>query len=240
MQQEILKSKTLKIYKRKQLNNADFNNFSHSDYQIFLYLITKIGGVNQKGKYLQPEELQREHILTAKEYSSSFNTDMSLSYKQINKACRKLMKSSLFIEKLGCNEIWEINVCSTAKYNKSEGKITIKFTDDIMPYLSQVKEKFMLYNIREISNFGSLYTTRLYELLQEYKTTGWMQKSVQELRQAFSTGTKHSKYNDFKRKTFGRACKEINDNHPSMKLHFEEKKDGRKVASIKFLFNAKK
>ena len=36
--------------------------------------------------------------------------------------------------------------------------ITFKFTDDIMPYLLQAKEKFILYNLKEISNFGSFYT----------------------------------------------------------------------------------
>jgi plasmid replication initiation protein len=38
-------------------------------------------------------------------------------------------------------ELWQINVCSRAKYNKKEGYITIEFTDDIMPYLSQVTTK---------------------------------------------------------------------------------------------------
>ena len=50
-----------------------------------------------------------------------------------------------------------------------------------MPYLAQVKEKFVLYNLKEIANFGSLYTTRLYELIQEFKETGWRLKSVDQL-----------------------------------------------------------
>ena len=231
----VLKSQTPKVYKHKKLNSADFDNFNHSDYQIFLHLISKIGGVDEKGKYLQSKNLKREHSLTAKEYSLIFKTDLSNGYKQINNACNKLMKTDIKIRD-GKNII-RINVCSLAVYNKSEGKISIKFTDDIMPYLAQVREKFLLYNIKEISNFGSLYTTRLYELIREYKKTGWMEKSILELRESLAVGNKFKKYFDFKKYTFGHACKEINHNYPEIALSFEEKKEGRKIVAIKFIFN---
>jgi hypothetical protein len=78
--QQFLKSKTPKIFKNKKLNTANFGNFTHNDYIVFLYLISKIGGVDKEGKYLQPEQLQREHILTAKEFSEVFNTDILNAY----------------------------------------------------------------------------------------------------------------------------------------------------------------
>jgi hypothetical protein len=71
----LLPSKTPKIYKSKKLNTANFGNFTHSDYQIFLHLVSKIGGVDEFGKYLQPHQLEREHVLTAKEFSAVFNTN---------------------------------------------------------------------------------------------------------------------------------------------------------------------
>ena len=232
---KILKSKTSKVYKNKKLNTANFGNFTHNDYQVFLHLVSKIGGVDKVGKYLQPEQLQREHILTAREFSEVFNADIDNSYKSLHKACKKLMKTSILLEKIELNEIWEINVCSTAKYNKKEGRITVEFTDRIMPYLSQVKQKFVLYNLKEIANFGSLYTTRLYELIQEFKDTGYMIKSVVQLREAFAVGNDFKKYNDLKKRTFEHACQEINDNY-KLNLGFEEIKEGRKVIAVKFVF----
>ena len=232
---KILKSKTSKVYKNKKLNTANFGNFTHNDYQVFLHLVSKIGGVDKVGKYLQPEQLQREHILPAREFSEVFNADIDNSYKSLHKACKKLMKTSILLEKIELNEIWEINVCSTAKYNKKEGRITVEFTDRIMPYLSQVKQKFVLYNLKEIANFGSLYTTRLYELIQEFKDTGYMIKSVVLLREAFAVGNDFKKYNDLKKRTFEHACQEINDNY-KLNLGFEEIKEGRKVIAVKFVF----
>ncbi|WP_341754164.1 replication initiation protein [Candidatus Tisiphia endosymbiont of Dioctria rufipes] len=234
---QVLRSKIPKVYKNKKLNNANFGDFNHNNYQVFLYLVSKIGGVDEYGKYLQSEQLKREYVLTANEFNKVFNTDLSYCYKIIHKACKKLMKTSINVEKPETSEIWEINICSMAKYNQNEGSITIKFTDDIMPYLAQVKQRFILYNLKEITNFGSLYTTRLYELIQEFKETGWILKSVEQLREAFAVGQKFKDYKDFKVKTFGHACQEINANY-DMDLRFEEIKEGRKVAAVKFFFKS--
>ncbi|PTM02796.1 MAG: hypothetical protein DA407_14815, partial [Bacteroidetes bacterium] len=231
----ILNSKTPKTYKNNKLNNANFGDFTHNDYQVFLHLVSKIGGVDEFGKYLQPEQLKREHILTAKDFSDVFNTDIHNTYRILNKACRKLMKTDLTLPRNESSELWQINVCSMAKYNKKEGYITIEFTDRIMLYLSQVRQKFVLYNLKEIANFNSLYTTRLYELIQEFKDTGYMLKSVEKLRDIFAVGDSFKLYSDFKRRTFDHACKEINNNH-ELNLGYEEIKEGRKVIAVKFVF----
>lgn len=233
--QKVLKSKTAKIYKNKKLNNANFGNFTHTDYQVFLHLVTKIGGVDQFGKYLQPEQLQREHVLTAKEFSEVFNVDIDNSYRHLKKAINKLMKTDIKVESPENQSITRINICSKAEYKRRDGCIIIKFTDDIMPYLSQVRKKFVLYNLKEISNFGSLYTTRLYELIQEFKDTGYIIKSVERLREIFSVGNNFKLYADFKRRTFDHACQEINDQY-KMNLGYEEIKEGRKVIAVKFIF----
>jgi plasmid replication initiation protein len=233
---QIYNSKTPKTYKNKKLNNANFGDFTHNDYQVFLHLVSKLGGVDEFGKYLQPEQLEREHILSAKEFSEVFNTDLSNCYRFLHRACKKLMKTSIILEKPELSEVWEINVCSTAKYNTKQGTITIQFTDSIMPYLAQVRERFVLYNLKEIANFGSLYTTRLYELIQEFKETGWMLKSVEQLRETFAVGkNKFKLYGHFKKNTFAHACQEINDNY-DIGLRFEELKEGRKVVAVKFFF----
>ena len=233
---QIYNSKTPKTYKNKKLNNANFGDFTHNDYQVFLHLVSKLGGVDEFGKYIQPEQLDREHILSSKEFSEVFNTDLSNCYRFLHRACKKLMKTSIILEKPELSEVWEINVCSTAKYNTKQGTITIQFTDSIMPYLAQVRERFVLYNLKEIANFGSLYTTRLYELIQEFKETGWMLKSVEQLRETFAVGkNKFKLYGHFKKNTFAHACQEINDNY-DMGLRFEELKEGRKVVAVKFFF----
>jgi plasmid replication initiation protein len=198
-------------------------------------LLSKLGGVDKNGKYLQAEELKREQTLSAKEFGGIFKTDLSNSYKILRRAVNKLMKTDITVPRENSNSYLRINVCSQAEYAKDEGKINIKFTDDIMPYLKQVKERFMVYNLADISNFKSIYATRLFELLQEFKETGWMIKLLDELRHAFSVGNKYTNYGHFKSRTIVPACEEINKNY-HMKVRFEEIKEGKSVTAIKFIF----
>ena len=230
-----LTSKTLKVYKNKKLNTANFGDFNHTDYQVFLHLISKLGGVDESGRYLQPEELQREHILSAKEFSQVFNADISNSYRILKQLIKKLRKINIRIESNEEGRYSRINICSKSTYSEDNEHITIKFNEEIMPYLDQVKEKFILCNLKAKGKFGSLYTTRMYELIQEFKETGWMLKSIDQLRELFFVGEKFKPYFDFKKHTFSHACQEINKYY-KLDLRFEEIKEGKKIVAVKFLF----
>lgn len=232
---EIYEYKTPKVYKSPKLNQSNFGDFTHTDYQVYLMLLSKLGGVDKNGKYLQAEELKREHTLSAKEFGQMFKMAQPHSYVALKKAVNKLLKTDVTVPEEGTTSYWRINVCSQAKYVKDEGKIEIQFTDSIMPYLKQVKERFMIYNLADISNFKSIYATRLFELLQEFKETGWMLKSLDELRHSFAVGNQYPKYANFKARTIIPACEEINK-HYHMKIRFEEIKDGKSVTAIKFIF----
>lgn len=232
---KLVKSKTKKVYKNKKLNNANFGTYNLNDYQVFLQLISKIGGVDEVGTYLQPEQLEREHLITAKEFSQQFGVDLSSCYRILKNAGKRLMETSITLEKPDLLVTQQINVCSKIEYKHKEGSIIVKFTDDIMPYLAQVKKKFVQYNLKEVANFGSLYSTRLYELIQEFKDTGWLIKSVEQLREVFAVGKKFKLYADFKLYTFAHAVDEINSQY-EMDLKFEEIKKGRKVVAIRFDF----
>jgi plasmid replication initiation protein len=236
-----MKSKTPKIYKSKKLNNANFGTFNLNDYQVFLTIISKLGKVDDLGKYRQPEQLEREHTLTAKEFQQVFNVPNA--YPILKRAGTKLMQSFITLEKPELFETWQIAICETAKYNQREGSITILFTQSIMPYLAQVKDKFVLYNLKEIANFGSLYSTRLYEKLQEYKDTGVYFAPVENLREMFAVGKKYKTYGEFKRFTFAHAVDEINSQY-DMNLKFEELNEDskpvkikQKVTAVNFTFN---
>jgi plasmid replication initiation protein len=232
-------SKELKPYKSSKLNTANFGNMTQNDYNVYLHLISKIVKVDDKGNYLKPDQLKREYHLTAKEYNQIFNCDIKNAYSFLKKACKKLMKTSVNIEKVDLKQIWEINVCSHAVYNENEGSITVMFTDSIMPYLSQVRDQFVIYNLKEVSNFKSIHSIRLYEQIQQFKDTGYFVKSLSQLRNIFAVGNKYKNYNDLKKKTFAHAVKEINK-HYHIDLDFQEIKEGRKVAAIKFTFKKTK
>ena len=72
----IVKSKTPKVYKNKKLNNANFGEFNLNEYQVFLHLISKIGKVDEFGKYQQLDNIEREYTLRASEFAKIFELDI--------------------------------------------------------------------------------------------------------------------------------------------------------------------
>lgn len=234
--------KSPKIYKTKELNTGNFANFNLNEYQVFLHLISKLGKLDNNGVYIQPEILEREHTLTALEFANVFNLPVNLAYPILKKAVARLMKEDITVFELYKNKPCkvQINVCEKAKYIEHEGMIKILFTGSIMPYLAQqVQQKFVFYNLKEIANFGSFYTTRLYELIQDFKDTGCLIKSIEQLREVFATGGKYQLYAHFKDKTFAHACDEINSK-TDYGISFKEIKTGRKVTAIEFNFKKTK
>ena len=232
-----MKNKESKVHKSSKLNQSNFGDFTLNNYQVFLKLASRIKDLNKVDK--KPEELQRKYLLTAKDFSEEFEVDLSYSYRILEKACKKLMKTSVIlpVETLTSRKLREINVCSMAVYNEKEGSIEIEFTDRIMPHLAFVKEKFTCYNLKEIIHFRSIYSTRLYELIHDFKETGWVIKTIEELRDILAVNSKFKAYKDLKKYTFKHAVEEINKYYPRYNLRFEEIKTGRKVTGIKFLFN---
>ncbi|HCY39422.1 MAG TPA: hypothetical protein DHV02_06105 [Neisseriales bacterium] len=226
-----------KVYKSKPLNQAGIGNLNLSEYQIFLQLISQIRNVDAIGNPLPVDQLQRIYTLTAKDYSKQFNVDIKNAYKMIKLSVKKLMNTTITIPPDLFNVEVKINICSMAKYHNNEGYIEIKFTDDIMPHLVKVKSQYLLYNLKEIANFGSLYTTRLYELIQEFKTTGYVIKSIAELRHLFQTSTKYKEYKNFKAKCLTHAINEINTQYPTINLSINEIRINRAVTSIELIFN---
>ncbi|WP_028985666.1 replication initiation protein, partial [Escherichia coli] len=59
-----------------------------------------------------------------------------------------------------------------AQYLKGEAKVQITFSDSVMPYLTQLQGQFTKVIIKNISRLSRSYSIRIYELLQQFRSTG--------------------------------------------------------------------
>ena len=124
----------------------NFKGFNFHNCQIFLNLINQFEHSNKIEK-----KTEREYILSAWEFSKIFNFDIKKSYECIEDAINKLMKTHIEINNI--SEYTLINVCSSAEYNENKGTIIVKFTDEIMPYLSLIKQSFLSLENRTKNHF---------------------------------------------------------------------------------------
>lgn len=227
-------SKNLKVQKSNELNQANFSDLTLSCYRVLLNLIGQMQRHDTNGNQLSLDCVSRRCSLSAADYATEFNLDGNTAYEILKEATDKLMKTSFSIRtKQG---ILKINVCSQAHYIKSGGRIDIEFTPNIMPHLAALANNFTMYNLNEIAGFESIYTTRFYELLMQFKTTGVLEISVTSLRFHMGCVDKFKQYYDFKIKTFAHAIEEINQQWTlNVKLH-DEIKTGRTVTDLVFTF----
>ena len=227
-------TKLKKVQKSNHLNQANFGDFSMNAYKVVLHLIADIKRNNYNGEKLELSTIAREYSLTAERFSGEFGTiEKNHAYEVLKHAVDKLL-NTIFTIKTD-KGILKMHVCSSALYVENEGRIDIRFTEEIMPHLCALNNKFTMYNLKEISNFNSIYTIRLYELLMQFKLTGEYVSTIDNLRYVFGCVDTFKKYNDFKRFTIQHAVDEINSQY-KINLSYGEIKEGRKVVKLIFKF----
>jgi plasmid replication initiation protein len=226
--------KLAKVQKSNEMNQANFSDFSLSCYRVLLNLISQIQRHDAEGNQLSLPVVSRMCSLSASEYAKEFPSVANRAYEILKEATEKLLKTTFTTRSVRGN-VLKINVCSQAEYIDSEGRIDIEFTPNIMPHLAELGEKFTMYNLNEIAGFGSIYTTRLYELLIQFKITGELKISVADLRFKLGCISIFKRYNDLKRFTIDHAVDEINSQW-TLDIKYEEVKTGRTVSELVFKF----
>ena len=226
--------KLSKVTKSNDLTEANFSDFSLSSYRVFLNLLAKLQHYDTDNNLIPLSLSNRTCSLSASDYASEFNINPDHAYGILKQSIDHLLKTSYSIP-FDNGDILKINICSQAYYRKAKGYIDVRFTEEIMPHIAGLSQKFTMYHLNDLAGFNSIYTTRLFELLMQWKTLGEVEISISSLR--FSLGcTKIFKlYADFRRKAFGHAVDEINE-QLTLDLTYEEVKNGRSVDAIIFRF----
>ena len=120
---------------------------------------------------------------------------------------------------------------------KKEGFIELSFHPDLKPYLLQLKQKFLSYDIRNVLKISSVYSIRIYELLKQYETIGQREFEIDTLKVILGISDKYKLYGHFKDRIIKKAQEDLKQ-HTDICFTFTERKQGRRVAAI--IFNIKK
>lgn len=130
---------------------------------------------------------------------------------------------------------------STVRTNKKTGKVTIKFHEDMMPYLLEVTADgkfYTSYYLRFVLPMNCQYAPRLYELLKSYQKNNrkWFFQ-IDELKQKLSC--QHYKdFYDFNRYVLAPSVEEINK-YTDINVKPVLQREGRKVVRVEFLLAKK-
>lgn len=125
------------------------------------------------------------------------------------------------------------NWFSDIEYIRGEAKFRVRFSEKLKPYLLELKERFVSYNLKYIIPITSTYSVRIYQLLKEYEKIGKRYFDVKELQELLQVPKSYKTYADFKRKVIHVAEKELLE-HTDIFFELEEIKTGRKVTRLLF------
>jgi plasmid replication initiation protein len=125
--------------------------------------------------------------------------------------------------------------------NKKSGKVTVRFDDDMMPYLLELtKQKYFThYQLKYILPMKSQYAVRLYELLKSYQRNNveWF-FDTDQLKKRLNCDS-YRNFKDFRKRVLEPSVAEINE-FTDIKIAWEPVKEGRKVSRVAFYMAGKK
>lgn len=133
---------------------------------------------------------------------------------------------------------------SQVKYLDNEGAIEVVFTPAVVQGISRingVKEFFTQYLLTQTSQLKSVYSTRLYELLIQWRSTGKTPiVNLQDFRAQLGIDENQYKLmSDFKKRVLDLAVNDINE-QTDIKVSYQQHKNGRLISGFSFSFKQKK
>lgn len=183
------------------------------------------------------------YSVSVADYAALSGTESHSVYKELADAALRLKRREVWIkeEPNGQGKRQRTLVTGWVQsimYVESEGRVELRFTKDMLPYLTQLTEQFTRYTLGDAGRLNSGYAIRLYELLCQWRDAGERVVSVEWLRHAFMLDGKYPAIKDFKRWVIVPAVEQINE-HTSLWVKWDQRKTGRRVSHLVFRFGEK-
>lgn len=175
-------------------------------------------------------------------YINAYGVADATAYEAIQKATETLRTRYFTFERVVDGEPERVvsNWVQSIAYAENSSYIKIKFTDDVMPLITQLEKHFTSYQLEQVKDLSSIYAIRLYELMMQWRATGKTQQiPIDELR--YKLGIEPDQYKqmvNFKKKVLDFAIDQINE-HTDIKASYEQHKEGRSITGFTFTFKEK-
>lgn len=131
------------------------------------------------------------------------------------------------------------NLIDSFTHNADENIVArIVFHEKIMPLLSDLRQNFTQYLVSDVANFKSIYSHRIYQLMMQYKSTGYVKIAIADLRFMLEIGLKYPLFADLKKRVIDVAIDDISDKS-SYTVKYDLLKKGRKFTHLELKFKLK-
>lgn len=183
------------------------------------------------------------YSVTAAELAELSGTALEASYSELKAAALRLKRREVRLtqEPNGKGKKPSIMITGwvqTIIYREGEGRVELRFTKDMLPYLTGLQREFTRYALSDVAKMTSAHGIRLYELLAQWPE-GHRVVEVDELRRWLQLEDRYPLMADLRRWVIEPAVEQINEHSP-LTLTWSQRKTGRKVTHLVFDYAPKK
>lgn len=223
------------VYKSNALVEAQYR-LSVVEQRIMLACISQV----RRDRPITDEKL---YSVSAADIATMSDTSTKQAYRELEKAALRLKRREvrLIEEPNGKGHKRKVMLTGwvqTIFYIEEEGRVELRFTKDMLPYLTELSTQFTRYALADVAHMTSAHAIRLYELLCQWRGTGKREVEIDWLREAFQLGDKYPAIKDFKRWVIEPAVEQINEHSP-LQVKWDQRKTGRRVTHLTFTFSEK-
>ena len=181
---------------------------------------------------MNPKSDQQVFEFSVSEFVNQFpDVNVDRAYTQIKSAIERI--SERWVKTEDERHVTKFRWVSSQTYFKKEGRFRIALTNEIMPYLTQLKGQFTQYQLNHISGFTSVHTMRFYELLTQYKRVGQRYITIEDLKKWLQLEDKYNLWAELQRWVIKPSLNEINEKS-DLFVGYEPIKRGRKIIGVEF------
>lgn len=224
--EKVYRDRELQVYKRNDMIQKARFTLTVQEQRAVLYAISKIKATDT---YLT------DYVFDIKDFYALCGIE-DQSYTRLKQMLIALKSKCWWILLPDGETESAVSWFNKVRTNKKSGKVTIRFDEDMMPYLIQLatqNEYFTNYNLKYVLAMSCQYAPRLYELLKSYQVNNrkWFFE-IDELKRLLDCKN-YVDFHDFKRRALEPAVEEINK-YTDLKIVYKTEKTGRKITKIWF------
>lgn len=211
---------------------------------------------------IDTENLPKDNIiyLSKAELFTFFDVSDNGKHTRFKEAISKMQEQAFFEVREAKNKGFKfrrILPIPTVEWTDYDDKVMIRFNQDIMPYLIELKQNFTQYALSDLIDLNSKYSIILYKWLsmnynqyEHYSAKGGRRAeqveayrnpsiTVKELRVITDTVKEYPRFDNFETWILKKPIEEINA-HTSFNVTYDKVKKGRSIDSIVFHITKKR
>lgn len=169
------------------------------------------------------------------EMVSEYGLNPDKAYQETKRAAAGIMKRQIRFT-YGTGHGGLCQWVTRSEYKKSEGWVLLEIYPGLSPWLFELQGQFTSYRLSRASAFKSVYSWRLFELLMQFKKTGYLKINIDDFSESMEAPQSYKRdFSLLRTKAIEPAIKEIRD-IDGLKVKWEPIKAGRKVKALEFHF----